>query len=97
MLYFLLMRTVAPWMTTLRRRQLGLLAQSGTESSVLDAELVDKGTAFFPAPVGFVCGSQGGIEELGTGFEGFDVSGAEMRVWTQDNGYEKKLTGLCAL
>lgn len=54
--------------------QLGL-AKRGSEGGVLYAQLVDKGTALFPAPVGLIGGRQGSVKELGARLEGFNVSG----------------------
>jgi len=40
------------------------LAEGGAVGGVLNAELVNEGPAFFPATIGFICRSEGGIEEL---------------------------------
>jgi hypothetical protein len=40
------------------------LAEGGAEGGVLDTELVDEGSAFFPATVCFICRGKGGVEEL---------------------------------
>jgi hypothetical protein len=56
------------------RNQLRLLAQRSTQRSVLDAQLIDEGTTLLPAPVRFVGGGQGGVEELRTGLERLYVS-----------------------
>lgn len=51
--------------------QLSLLGQRRTESSVLDTQLVDECTTLFPAPVCFVGGCEGGVEERGARLELF--------------------------
>lgn len=55
------------------REKLGLV-EGLTKSSILNAQLVDEGTAFLPAPVCFVCGCEGGIQKLGTRFKGFHMT-----------------------
>ena len=42
------------------------LAEGGAEGGVLDPELVDEGSAFFPATVCFICRGEGGVEKLGS-------------------------------
>jgi hypothetical protein len=39
--------------------------------------LVDKSSTFFPTTISFICGCKGCIEEFGSGFESFDMSGGE--------------------
>jgi len=49
------------------------LAEGGTESGVLDPKLVNEGPTFLPATVGLICRCKGGVEELGSRLERFDV------------------------
>ena len=60
-------------MTVGVREKLGL-AEGLTKSSVLNAQLVDEGATFLPTPVCFVCGCEGGIQELGTRFKGLHMT-----------------------
>ena len=46
------------------------LVEGLTKSSILDAQLVNESTTFFPTPVCLVSRREGGIQELGTRFEG---------------------------
>ena len=57
------------------------LVKGLTKGSVLDAELVNEGTAFLPTPVCFICGCEGRIQELGTGFEGLHMT---VGLWYKD-------------
>ena len=47
------------------------LVESLTESSILNAQLVDEGTTLLPTPICFIGGCESGIEELRARFEGF--------------------------
>ena len=50
------------------------MTESSAEGCVLDSELIDEGTTFLPTSISFVRGGESGIQELGTGFERFNVS-----------------------
>jgi len=51
------------------REDLGLV-ESLTKSSVLNAQLVDKGAAFLPTSICLISGCESGIQELGTRLKG---------------------------
>jgi hypothetical protein len=55
--------------------QLGLATEGGTEGGIFDAELIDEGSAFFPATVCLVGRCEGCVEQLRTRLEGLDTSG----------------------
>ena len=56
------------------------LVEGLTKSSILNAQLVDEGAAFLPTPICFVCGCEGGIQQLGTRFKGLHMTvGSEHR------------------
>jgi len=51
----------------------GRLAEGSPESGVLDTELIDQRTTLFPATIGLIGGLERSIEQLGPGFEVFDM------------------------
>lgn len=50
------------------------MAESGTKSSIFNAELVYKGTTLLPTAICLISGSKGGVQELRARLEGFNVS-----------------------
>lgn len=50
------------------------LAECIAQTSVLDPQLVDEGTAFFPTPVRCFGSDEGIVEQLRAGFECFDMA-----------------------
>ena len=51
------------------REKLGLV-EGLTKSGILDAQLIDESTALLPTPVCLVGRCEGGVQQLGTRFEG---------------------------
>ena len=54
-------------------KKLGLV-EGLAKSGIFNAQLVDEGAAFLPAPVRLIGGCEGGIQELGTRFKGLHMT-----------------------
>ena len=62
-LLLLLGRTSGRGVRTLGQKLLGL-GKGRTKGRILYPQLIDEGPTFFPPAIGFICRSEGGIEEL---------------------------------